>query len=120
VGLKEIAGVFSRRFVVGFFIPAFFVILALTQLVDHRALPNVYNAAKGGSQVLIVGGFAVLVGLLLSGLHYSLLRFLEGYWLIRPRLPGGPENPRHGLAGLLRRAHGWTLEQGDVAASAIG
>ena len=69
MGLSDVAGVFSRKFIVGFFIPAFFVVLGLTQLVDERTLPAAYLDASGGAQVLIVGGFALIVGLLLSGLH---------------------------------------------------
>jgi hypothetical protein len=82
VKLADVAGIFSRKFIVGFFIPAFFATFALSLLVNRRALPRPYLRASGGAKVLIVGAVALLVGLLLSGLHYSVLRFLEGYWLI--------------------------------------
>lgn len=82
MGLPDVAGVFSRKFILGFFIPVFFATIAWAHLVDAQALPSVYRAASSGTQILIIGGFALLVGLLLSGLHYSMIRFLEGYWLL--------------------------------------
>jgi hypothetical protein len=61
MGLKDVAGVFSRKFIVGFFIPAFFIVLGLTQLVDRRTLPAAYLDASGGAQMLIVGNFTSIV-----------------------------------------------------------
>jgi hypothetical protein len=92
VALKEVAGVFSRRFIVGFFIPVFFAAFAVTQLIDERALPEAYRDASGTTQTLIVGAVALLLALLLSGLHFSLLRFLEGYWLLQ--VPIARASPR--------------------------
>ncbi len=91
MGLSDLAGLFSRKFVVGFFIPVFFASLAWAHLVDSRSMPGVYRDAAKGTQILILGGFAVLVGYLLSGVHYSAVRFLEGYWLQRPSLPPRPD-----------------------------
>jgi hypothetical protein len=77
--LTAFAGVFSRYFVVGFFSPVFFLLVALAQLVDSASLPTGYRTASGGTQIAILGGVAVLGGLFLSGLHYHLIRMLEGY-----------------------------------------
>jgi hypothetical protein len=93
VDLNTLVGVFSRKFIVGFFIPMFFGALALAHLVDQRSLPESYRSATSATQTLAVGVFALLFGLLLSGLNYSLLRLLEGYWLVRIRLVGPPTPP---------------------------
>ena len=115
MGLSDVAGVFSRKFIVGFFIPAFFVVLGLTQLVDERTLPAAYLDASGGAQVLIVGGFALIVGLLLSGLHYSLLRFFEGYWLINIRVVGPRQTTEEDFAGRIWRVRDRALDALDAA-----
>lgn len=81
MGLTDIAGVLSRRLIVGCFTPAFFTTLALSLLVAEGTLPELYRDAAGGTKILILGGFALLAGLLLSGLQYPLLRLAEGYWL---------------------------------------
>lgn len=77
--LTAFAGVFSRYFVVGFFSPVFFLLIALANLVDPASLPAAYRTASGGTQIAILGGVAVLGALFLSGLHYHLIRMLEGY-----------------------------------------
>ena len=94
MGLTDVAGVLSRKFVVGFFIPAFFGALALKLLVADAAVPRGLREAGAGTQILILGGVALLIGLLLWGVHYSLIRVLEGYWLIAPTLPNrtGPRD----------------------------
>jgi hypothetical protein len=85
VALKDIASIFSRQFVIGFYLPAFFALLVLANVVDEKSLPHLYNHAASGTQVLIVGGFGLVVGLLLSGLHYPVLRLYEGYPLHHAR-----------------------------------
>ncbi|HEU4656358.1 MAG TPA: hypothetical protein VFR97_02480 [Capillimicrobium sp.] len=87
MALTDVAGVLSRKFVVGFFIPVFFGCVALKLLVAADALPGGLRDASGGTQILILGGVALLVGLLLWGVHYPLIRVLEGYWLVAPNLP---------------------------------
>lgn len=106
MGLSDIAGVLSRKFVVGFFIPVFFATLVLTRLVDARALPTVFKDSGLGVQGLIVGGIALLVGLLLSGFHYPLLRLLEGYWLISAPIDTPDRSSRHKGVRLLQRTWG--------------
>lgn len=83
MGIQSVAGVFSRYFVVGFFLPAFFTTLAAAHVIDSAWLPHVYTSAESGAQVLVVGGAALLLALLLSALHNTIIRALEGYWVRR-------------------------------------
>jgi hypothetical protein len=100
MGLPDVAGIFSRKFIIGFFVPVFFVTLAWAHLVDEETVPVLDDA---GTQVLIIGGFAVLIGLLLSGLHYSMIRFLEGYWLLAEELRAPPQRRSTVLGRLIHR-----------------
>jgi hypothetical protein len=79
MGIKDVAGVFSRSFIVGFYLPAFFVLIVLAQGLTNSFLPEVYKDAQQGTQVLIVGGVALLLGLVLLGLEYPIFRLYEGY-----------------------------------------
>jgi hypothetical protein len=79
MALTAFAGVFSRYFVVGFFSPVFFLLVLLDQLVDSASLPTAYRTASGGTQIAILGGVALLGALLLSGVHYHVIRAFEGY-----------------------------------------
>jgi hypothetical protein len=99
VGLSDVAGVLSRKFIVGFLVPVFFATLALTLLVDDSSLPTAIREQRGSGRLLILGGFALLAGLLLWGLHYSLIRFLAGYWLVEP-----PRSDCRALARRINRA----------------
>jgi len=77
--LTSVAGVFSRYFIVGFFLPAFFTLVALAETVDKAFLPPVYEDAKRAAQIAILGGVALLAGLVLLGLSHVVLRLYEGY-----------------------------------------
>lgn len=79
MGLSDIAGVFSRYFIVGFFLPVFFTLVVLAQVVDSALLPQVYLQASSGARIAILGGAALAGGLLLLGLHHNVLRLYEGY-----------------------------------------
>lgn len=85
MALSEFAGVFSRYFVIGFFAPAFFAAVILSQLVDQRFFPDAYVDASAGAQLAVLGGVGLLAGLVLSGLHYHVTRLFEGYPLVRWR-----------------------------------
>jgi hypothetical protein len=82
MGLSDVAGVFSRNFIVGFFVPSFFVLIALSQVVSEGFLPSVYLESSNGARVAIIGGASLLTGLVLLGLEYPLLRLFEGYALL--------------------------------------
>jgi hypothetical protein len=83
VGLSDLSGVFSKYFVVGFFAPAFFTLTALKLALSHQMLPDALQPDKTGI-FLVLGGIALLAGLLLVGLEYPITRLFEGYPL---RLP---------------------------------
>jgi hypothetical protein len=80
MGLKDISGVFSRYFIVGFFLPAFFGLIALATMVTHHLYPSGYHPRTEGG-ILVLGGTALLGGLLLLGLNYPIVRLFEGYFL---------------------------------------
>ena len=86
MGLGDVAGVLSRFFIVGFFLPSFFGLVALAQLLTADLLPDGYEDYSGATQILILGGAALLTGLFLLGLHRPVLRLFEGYPIARARL----------------------------------
>jgi hypothetical protein len=72
--LSSIAGVFSRYFIVGFFLPGFFAVFASAWLN-----PGHWLRPETASQVAIVGGIALLVGLLLVGTRNAIHAVYSGY-----------------------------------------
>jgi hypothetical protein len=86
MSLPDIAGILSRYFVIGFFLPVFFTLMIVTQAVSAGfPLPNVYQSHSEGARVLIVGGVALLFGLLLSGFRYVIDSAFAGlYFVPRP------------------------------------
>jgi len=84
--LNEFAGVFSRAFVVGYFIPAFIALIVLQLSVSDDALPKGYTRYSETTELTIAGATAVVLGLLLSGLHVPVLRLFEGYPLKNSKL----------------------------------
>ena len=75
--LSDLAGVFSRHFVVGFFVPAFFALAAGSLLLTPELLPNSYERYDAGTRLLILGGVSIPVGLLLQGFHPAVLSSLS-------------------------------------------
>jgi len=97
VGLGDITGVFSRYFVVGFFLPAYASLIALWFVASSKFIPNgLDHGHSQAKQLLILGGVALVAGLALSGLSYYITRIFEGYPLAR--LAGLP------LLGYVHRA----------------
>lgn len=126
---KDVAGIFSRSFVVGFFLPAFFVLLLLAQCLTTEFLPSIYEQYRDGTRVVILGGTALLAGLLLLGLNYPILRALEGYplrarrdrwyarwlhdWLVgrhRKRFDNELRTARSGASPELKGQAAWRLD----------
>jgi hypothetical protein len=85
VGLSDVGGVFSRYFIVGFFLPAFFTMAGIKIAASQTLLPSVVEA-NNATAFLVVGGTAVLVGYLLVGLNFQIVRVFEGYPLMEPDL----------------------------------
>ena len=79
MGLSDVAGVFSRFFIVGFFIPAFFGLFAAAELGTDEVVPDRFQSYSAGTQILILGAGALLLGLFLLGLHRPVIRTFEGY-----------------------------------------
>lgn len=79
---SDVAGVFSRYFIVGFFLPAFFSLIVLALTLTNNALPNAFESYSDGAQIAILGGLALLLGLTLLALNYQVLRAFEGYPLV--------------------------------------
>lgn len=79
---SDVAGVFSRYFIVGFFLPAFFILVGLSQSLSDAFLPMGYRELSGGAQAAVLGGAGLLFGLLLVGLNWQVFRLYEGYPLV--------------------------------------
>jgi hypothetical protein len=78
MGLRDITGVFSRYFIIGFFLPAFFTLLLLAVSVDEEALPHQYTDLHPQNRLFAIGGAALFAGLLLQGLRHPILRLFRG------------------------------------------
>jgi hypothetical protein len=98
MALTDVAGIFSRFFIVGFFLPSFFALVALAQLSSDELVPDGFAQYSAATEILILGGVALLVGLFLLGLHRPTLRLFEGY----PLIPLGVARP---FLSLQRRAY---------------
>jgi hypothetical protein len=86
VGLRDITGVFSRYFIVGFFLPSFFTLLLLSISVHESALPHQYTDLKAHDRLFGIGGAALFAGLLLLGLRHPTWKLFEGVISDRLRL----------------------------------
>jgi hypothetical protein len=71
MGVADVMGLFSRFFVVGFFVPSFTVIVAFDEL---------FGGPVREEHLLLIAGIALLVALLLLGLGSPLWSLFEGYW----------------------------------------
>jgi hypothetical protein len=99
MGLSDITGVFSRYFIVGFFLPAYVSLLVLWLAVSSSLKPDSLQRHAEGTQLLILGGAGLLVGLALSGLSTPITRVFEGYPLSRvARLRGLSFLPRAAIS----------------------
>ena len=83
MALSDITGVFSRYFIVGFFLPAYVSLVSLWLSASTAFIPNTLESHSQATQVLILGGAALVAGLALSGLSYYVTRLFEGYPLER-------------------------------------
>lgn len=83
MGLTNITDVFSRAFIYGFFLPAYVGLVALWVFASSDFIPNTLEAHSKATQLLILGGLALVIGMVLSGASYYVARFYEGYPLAR-------------------------------------
>ena len=87
--LGDVSSIFSRYFVVGFFLPAFFGLVTLWQTLSPDFPPDRLRYGDAGD-VAVLGGIALLVGLLLTGMRQTVSNYLRGYtgfasvWLTLP------------------------------------
>jgi hypothetical protein len=101
MGLGDVTGILSRYFVLGYFVPAFVTLFALSWLLTEAFLPASFTALGQQDRLLVVGAGALIVGLLLLGLRYPIIRILEGY-----PLELGPLRPLRGpLVRLQQRSY---------------
>jgi hypothetical protein len=90
LGLGDITGIFSRFFVVGFYLPSFFALVAVDLVLGRPE-----ELDKTG--ILVLGGAALLLALLLVGFRSEIWFKFSGYWLLRKHLIGRPPEPEdHG------------------------
>jgi hypothetical protein len=104
MGLGDITGIFSRYFVVGFFLPAYISLISLWLTATSAFRPNALDGHSETTQVAVLGAVALVGGLALSGLSYYVTRVFEGYPL--ERLSGWPVAGRmyDGAIALQRRS----------------
>jgi len=131
MAFSDITGIFSRYFVVGFFLPAFVSLISFRLTANADSVPDELASRPEATELLILGGVAVVLGLALSGGSYYITRLFEGYPLDRlsgKRVVGRlhhvallPERRRFGrLFGIRenksrpnqeRARAGWTLDR---------
>jgi hypothetical protein len=84
MSLGDITGVFSRYFVVGFFLPAYLALISLWLSASSEFIPKLLDGHSEATQLLILAGVAVVAGLILSGASFYITRLFEGYWSCWP------------------------------------
>jgi hypothetical protein len=77
MSLGSFTSVFSRYVVIGFILPPFFALLILWKTLSGGFPPNQLHYSDAGN-VAVLGGLALLAGLLLLGLHQGILDLFEG------------------------------------------
>lgn len=85
--LRDVTGVFSRFFVVGFFVPSFFTLFVLWLALSTALFPDSLEREGSQTQLLVLGGASLFIGLVLLGLRFPTLQFFEGYKLRSPFRP---------------------------------
>ena len=78
VSPKDVAGVFSRPFIVGHFLPAVVALSLLAWVNAALGLPPDLTGKHIGTQLLVIGAAALPLGLLLSNVHAHVVRVFSG------------------------------------------
>lgn len=112
MGLRDITGVFSRYFIVGFFLPMFFTLLLISISVREGALPHQYTELHGQNGLLAIGGAALFGGLLLLGLRHPIWKLFEGVVSERLALRFGTVFGSRSDAYRARGKANWGLDPG--------
>jgi hypothetical protein len=104
MGLTDVTSVFSRYFVVGFFLPAYVALVSLWLSASSEFVPDQLEEYSPAGQLAILGGVALVAGLVLSGLNYYIIQWFEGYPLERTqKWPGLGLAYKAAIAGQRRR-----------------
>jgi hypothetical protein len=80
MSLKDVTGVFSRYFVVGFFMPAYISLVLLWLTASSEFIPDSLEDHSQGTELLILGGVALVVAMALSGTTTTITRLFQGLW----------------------------------------
>jgi hypothetical protein len=83
VAPSDVAGVFSRYFIVGYFVPAFVTLALLKFGLSEELLPEAVEPDSAGT-FLVIGTVALILALLLLGLNRPIQRLFEGYVFVLP------------------------------------
>ncbi len=114
MGLRDVTGVLSRYFIVGYWVPAFFAFSIVAAELPRSWTPTDYNNLPWLQKSLVLGALGLLLGLLSLGLRYPITRGFEGYWPERWPL----RLARRGLVALqLRRRDRIEKERDDENSS---
>jgi hypothetical protein len=105
----SLAGVFSRFFISGFFIPVLFTLLALWLTGSSHLQVGSLDEQSQQTAILVLAGIAVLVALLLQGLRFPIIQIFEGYPLknsrfLRPLAAAAVALQRRSYRQLVQRA----------------
>src|SRR5919198_3452556 len=76
---KDVAGIFSRFFISGFFVPVFTTLFVLWVATSDVLKPSSFTGQSGQTQVLVLGGLALLIALVLQGMRFRVIQIYEGY-----------------------------------------
>jgi hypothetical protein len=79
VTVKDVGGIFSRYFMAGFFLPAFFGLLAASLAFAPELAPQPKERLNVVGGVTLLVAAALLAGLILVGLRRPTTRLFEGY-----------------------------------------
>src|ERR671922_291892 len=71
MSLRDVTGIFSRAFVVGYFTPALAAWTTVI-LLTRASQPERFTSLRFGAQAVVVGALSLLVGGVLNGLRYDI------------------------------------------------
>lgn len=78
MGLRDVTGVFSRYFVVGYFVPSFLGLAIAWIVLPPVWLPSKFDGLKDADKIYVIGALALFIGLTLLGLNRPIVERLSG------------------------------------------